>query len=253
MPNQSLARTWRRWGQRAAERDPAAHDTCLCIKHTWTFEKVNTANTSLKKRLLKKLRATMLRVLTVQVCTKGRSCGGYTECSGILWRPGLLESLWERDILLLVEWWSLSALRTHTQITPQAFIFKIWALSCDNCCLCRTVKQAQVWKVTLEEVGDVLQLGDVVFSVATVFDQQREVLQILLAGMGDVQFVELPEHNTPGTHLLFCEVYATNRTAADRTQCQCMSTSIICISVKLKGLQNLTLFFLKEKTNFLFL
>lgn len=34
--------------------------------------------------------------------------------------------------------------------------------------------------------------------------------------MGDIQFAELPEHNTPGTHLLFCEVYATNRIAADQ-------------------------------------
>lgn len=53
-------------------------------------------------------------------------------------------------------------------------------------------------------------------SVVTVFDQQREVHQILFTGMADVQLVELPEHNAPGTHLLFCEVYATDRIAAEQ-------------------------------------
>lgn len=71
--------------------------------------------------------------------------------------------------------------------------------------------------VTLEEVRDILQLGDVVFAVATVFGQQGEVLQVLLAGVAGVELFELLEHHPPGTHLLCCEVYAKNRIATDQT------------------------------------
>lgn len=50
---------------------------------------------------------------------------------------------------------------------------------------------------TFEEVGDVLQLGDVVLPVATVFDEQREDVVVLLAGVGLVQPRKIAEHGAP--------------------------------------------------------
>lgn len=72
--------------------------------------------------------------------------------------------------------------------------------------------------VTLEKPGHVLQLRDVVLPVVTVFDQQGEVVQILFAGVADVQLVELPEHNSPGAHLHLCEVDAMDRIPADESR-----------------------------------
>lgn len=55
---------------------------------------------------------------------------------------------------------------------------------------------------TSEEERDVLQLRDVVLSVATVLGEQRQVLQVLSAGMSRVQFGEFSEDHAPGPGLL---------------------------------------------------
>lgn len=53
-----------------------------------------------------------------------------------------------------------------------------------------------------EEDGHVLQLGDVVLSVAAVFGEQRQVLQIFSAGVSRVQLGQLPEDHGPRPDLL---------------------------------------------------
>ena len=55
---------------------------------------------------------------------------------------------------------------------------------------------------TSEEERDVLQLGDVVLSVAAVLAEQRQVLQVLSAGVGGVQLGQLPEDHAPRPDLL---------------------------------------------------
>lgn len=55
---------------------------------------------------------------------------------------------------------------------------------------------------TSEEQRDVLQLGDVVLSVAAVFAEQRQVLQVLSAGVSWVQAGEFSEHDAPCPDLL---------------------------------------------------
>lgn len=60
---------------------------------------------------------------------------------------------------------------------------------------------------TSEEERDVLQLRDVVLSVATVLGEQRQVLQVLSAGMSRVQFGELSEDHAPGLGLLGCVLH----------------------------------------------
>lgn len=77
-------------------------------------------------------------------------------------------------------------------------------------------QQEEVLTVTFQKRGHVLQLWDVVLPVVTVFNQQREVVQILFAGVADVQLVELPEHNSPGAHLRLREVYAMDRITSDQ-------------------------------------
>ena len=67
---------------------------------------------------------------------------------------------------------------------------------------------------TLEEARDVLQLGDVVLPVVAVLGQQREVLQVLSAGVAWVQFVELSEHHPPRANLLLSELDARDRFSA---------------------------------------
>lgn len=55
---------------------------------------------------------------------------------------------------------------------------------------------------TSEKMGDVLQLGDVILPIATVFGEQRQVLQVLSACMGRVELGQLSEHDAPRLHLL---------------------------------------------------
>lgn len=56
---------------------------------------------------------------------------------------------------------------------------------------------------TSEEERDVLQLRDVVLPVAAVFGEQRQVLQVLSAGVSWVQFGEFSEDHAPGPGLLW--------------------------------------------------
>lgn len=62
------------------------------------------------------------------------------------------------------------------------------------------------WQPTSEEARDIFQLWDVVLTTFAVFGQQRQILQVLPAGMSGVQFVELPVHYTPSLDLLFCKL-----------------------------------------------
>lgn len=55
---------------------------------------------------------------------------------------------------------------------------------------------------TSQEERHVLQLGDVVLSVAAVFDEQRPVLQVLPAGVSRVQSGQFSEDHAPRPHLL---------------------------------------------------
>lgn len=55
---------------------------------------------------------------------------------------------------------------------------------------------------TSEEQRDILQLGDVVLSVAAVFAEQRQVLQVLSAGVSRVQFGQFSEDDAPRPDLL---------------------------------------------------
>lgn len=65
---------------------------------------------------------------------------------------------------------------------------------------------------------DIFQLRNVVFVVVAEFSEQREVFQILLAGMSGVKLIELPEHHSPSAHLLCCEVDVGNWLPADKTK-----------------------------------
>lgn len=58
--------------------------------------------------------------------------------------------------------------------------------------------------LTFQEHRDILQLRHIVFTIATVLGQQGEVLQVLSASMGGVEFRELPEHNAPSFSFFFC-------------------------------------------------
>lgn len=62
--------------------------------------------------------------------------------------------------------------------------------------------RSQEVQQTSEEERDVLQLGDVVLSVAAVLAEQRQVLQVLSAGVGGVQLGQLPEDHAPRPDLL---------------------------------------------------
>ena len=55
---------------------------------------------------------------------------------------------------------------------------------------------------TLQEAGDLLQLGDVVLPVAAVLLQQGEDAVVLAAGVGGVQRLQLLEDGSPGGLLL---------------------------------------------------
>lgn len=72
----------------------------------------------------------------------------------------------------------------------------------------RFIKQ---WKPTPEEAWDIFQLRDVVLPKFTVFGEQWQVLQVLPAGVGWVQLVELPVHDSPSLHFLLCELDARDR------------------------------------------
>jgi len=65
-------------------------------------------------------------------------------------------------------------------------------------------------KPTPEEAGHIFQLRDVVLPKFTVFGQQWQVLQVFPAGVGGVQLVELPEHNSPSLHFFFRELNTRN-------------------------------------------
>lgn len=70
--------------------------------------------------------------------------------------------------------------------------------------------------VTLQEAGHVLQLRDVVLPVVAVRGEQRQVLQVLPAGVAGVQLVQLPKHNAPRPDLLLCELHPGNGISAEK-------------------------------------
>jgi len=77
-----------------------------------------------------------------------------------------------------------------------------------------------------QEPGDVLELGNVVLSVPTVLDQQREDEVVLLARVGWEQSRQLLEHNTPETKE---QARRFNRHVhTPRSKCQCRQVSIPC-------------------------
>lgn len=57
--------------------------------------------------------------------------------------------------------------------------------------------------ITFEEIGHVLELGDVVLTVVTVLHEQRENVVMFFAGMCWVKLCQLPEDYPPGIGLLF--------------------------------------------------
>lgn len=59
---------------------------------------------------------------------------------------------------------------------------------------------------TFKKVWQILQLGYVIFSIATVLYKQREHMVVFLTSMGRVQFDEFPEHWSPCCCLLFCVI-----------------------------------------------
>lgn len=64
-----------------------------------------------------------------------------------------------------------------------------------------------VQSLTLQEVGDILKLRDVVLAVAAVLFQQGEDAVVLVACMSRVQGLELPKHSSPCCLLLFCVLH----------------------------------------------
>lgn len=75
------------------------------------------------------------------------------------------------------------ARRKHTALSVQFLPCQFLKSTLGN------LRQVLTSTITLQELWDVLQLRDVVFTVAAVPGQQREVLQVLLAGMAGIQLV----------------------------------------------------------------
>lgn len=71
--------------------------------------------------------------------------------------------------------------------------------------------------LTSEEVGDVLELGDVVLSEATVLDEEREDVVMLPARVLGKQLGQLAEHLAPGLGLLLGVIHVWEGLAASRT------------------------------------
>jgi len=73
-------------------------------------------------------------------------------------------------------------------------------------------KQKRV-KSTLQEVGDVLQLGDVVGRVAAVLLEEGEDVVLLAAGVGRIERPQLVVDDAPGLDLLLCVLHSGQRLA----------------------------------------
>lgn len=89
---------------------------------------------------------------------------------------------------------------TFTQLTKSNYVFK-------------AKKKKNIFKklqLTLEETRDIFQLRDVVLPTFTVFGQQWQVLQVFPAGVGGVQLVKLPVHNTPSLDFFLGELDIRN-------------------------------------------
>ena len=61
----------------------------------------------------------------------------------------------------------------------------------------RSFEINMVSRQTFQEIGHVLELGDVVLVVAAIFHQQREDIVVLFASVRRVQFPEVIENNAP--------------------------------------------------------
>lgn len=73
--------------------------------------------------------------------------------------------------------------------------------------------------LTLQEVGDVLELRDVVLTVAAVLLQQREDAVVLTARVSGIQGLQLLEYDSPGGLLRLCVLHTWDwLTAVDRME-----------------------------------
>lgn len=136
-------------------------------------------------------------LLTALGCIKGRSCAGHTGCSGKHGRPNQRGSPEETGNLPQVWWWTQFVLKrcfSHILFQHKRLIFY-------------SGKET----ATFEEAWDIFKLRDVVLPTLTVFGQQRQVLQVFLAGVSGVQLVELPVHDPPSLHFLLRELNARDR------------------------------------------
>lgn len=96
----------------------------------------------------------------------------------------------------------------------QAFI---WSLDTLSFCHGDLIGNILVRRLTLEEVGDVVELRDVVLTVAAVPLQQRENAVVLAARVSGIQGLQLPEHSSPCDLLLLRVLHTRDRlTTADR-------------------------------------
>lgn len=77
--------------------------------------------------------------------------------------------------------------------------------------------QTLVQSLTLQEVGDVFELRDVVLAVAAVLLQQREDTVVLVTRVRGIQRFQLPEHSSPCGLLLLRVLHIWDRlTTVDR-------------------------------------
>lgn len=63
------------------------------------------------------------------------------------------------------------------------------------------------WGLTLQELGYIFQLGDVVFAEPAVLFQKWEDVVVLVAGVRFIQGLQGPEHCPPGRLLFLCVVH----------------------------------------------
>ena len=61
-------------------------------------------------------------------------------------------------------------------------------------------------------------MWDVVFPIATAFREQRKVSEVLPAGVGRVEFVQLSEDGSPGLNLFFREFNLGNGVPANEVK-----------------------------------
>lgn len=118
--------------------------------------------------------------LTVLGSALGRKRGGCTGCTGTPWMPDWPGSLWLRADRPLDAAWTQYALCVQGRGRRSSDLRVMETTECFTDCF--------LWFVfTFEEAGDVLQLRDVVWAVATMPLEQAEGLEVFAAGMGDVQ------------------------------------------------------------------